>query len=110
MTRTYDLTEKERVLAECGDICFEDFTDPTLGHWNVDGDPAYLCFTLKQAKETGFTKHQIAGLIGSLEAKGVIWIEHRDPVWEGPDLFWLSENFCNWLATENQKTLKEVTK
>ena len=103
MTRTYDLTDKEAKLAECGEICFDDFQDPTLGHWNVDGDPAFLCFTLKQAKETGFTKHQIAGLIGSLEAKGVIFIEHRDPVWEVPDLFWLSEDFCNYLATKNQK-------
>ena len=102
MTRTYDLTEKERQLAECGEICFEDFTDPTLGYYNVDGDPALLCFTLEQALETtDFTKHQIAGLISSLEAKGVLWIEHRDPVWEGPDLFWLSESFVNFIARKN---------
>ena len=111
MTRTYDLTEKERLLAECGEICFEAFTDTTLGYWNVDGDPALLCFTLEQALETtDFTKHQIAGLISSLEAKGVIDIEHRDPVVEGPYLFWLNETFVNHLATEHQKTLKEVTK
>jgi len=109
MTETYEMTEKEAKLAECGEICFDDFQDPTLGYYNVDGDPALLCFTLEQALETtDFTKHQIAGLIGSLEEKGILWIEHRDHQWEGPDLFWLSENFCNWLATENQK--KEAVK
>ena len=110
MTRTYDLTDKELKLAECGNIKFEYFFEET-GYDNVDGDPALLCFTLEQALETtDFTKHQIAGLISSLEAKGVIDIEPRDPVVEGPDLFWLNETFVNHLATEHQKTLKEVTK
>ena len=107
MTRTYDLTEKEAQLAECGEICFDDFQDPELGYWNVDGDPALLCFTLEQALETtDFTKHQIAGLISSLEDKGVIDIEHRCPIVEGPDLYWLNENFINYLARKN--TQKET--
>lgn len=104
MTETYEMTAKEAKLAECGEICFDDFTDPELGYYNVDGDPALLCFTLEQALETtDFTKHQIAGLIGSLEEKGIIDIEHRDNKWEGPDLFWLSENFVKHLALEHQK-------
>ena len=105
-TKTYILTEKEAKLAECGEICFDDFQDPTLGYWNVDGDPALLCFTLEQALETGFTKRQIAGLISSLEAKGIIDIEHRCPIVEGPDLYWLNETFVNYLAAKNQKEAK----
>ena len=103
MTRTYDLTEKEAKLAESGEICFSSFHDPELGYQHFDGDPAYMCFTLEEALETGFTKHQIAGLISSLEAKGVIDIEHRCPIVEGPDLYWLNENFINYLAAKNQK-------
>ena len=99
--RTYELTEKEAKVAECGEICFDDFNDPELGYQHFDGDPAYMCFTLDEALETGFTKHQIAGLISSLEAKGVIDIEHRCPIVEGPDLYWLNENFINYLARKN---------
>jgi len=101
MPKTYELTEKEAQLAECSYIDFEDFQEE-IGYENCDGDPACFCFTLGEAiKSTGFTKHQIAGLIGSLEAKRVIEIEHRDPRVEGPDLFWLSENFVNFIARKN---------
>ena len=103
MTRTYDLTEKELKLAESGEICFNTFQCPELGYQHFDGDPAFMCFTLEEALETGFTKHQVAGLISSLEAKGVIDIEHRCPMVEGPDLYWLSESFINYLAAKNQK-------
>ena len=100
MTRTYDLTDKELKLAECGNIKFEYFFEET-GYDNVDGDPYLCCFTLEQALETGFTKHQIAGLISSLDEKGVLYIEHRDPVMEGPDLYYLSEGFINFIARKN---------
>ena len=103
MTRTYDLTEKELKLAESGEICFNNFQCPELGYQHFDGDPAFKCFTLEEALETGFTKHQVAGLISSLEAKGVIDIEHRCPMVEGPDLYWLSESFINYLTAKNQK-------
>ena len=99
--KAYELTEKEAKVAECGEICFDDFNDPELGYQHFDGDPAYMCFTLEEALETGFTKHQIAGLISSLEAKGIIDIEHRCPIVEGPDLYWLNENFINYLARKN---------
>ena len=101
MTRTYDLTEKELKLAESGEICFSSFHDPELGYQHFDGDPASMCFTLEEALETGFTKHQIAGLISSLDEKGVLYIEHRDPVMEGPDLYYLSEGFINFIARKN---------
>ena len=100
MTRTYDLTDKEARLTEAGEISYEYFYEEE-GYQNCDGDPACFCFTLREGMEAGFTKHQVAGLISSLEAKGVIDIEHRDPIWEGPDLFWLSEDFVNFIARKN---------
>ena len=100
-TQTYDLTEKEAKVAECGEICFDSFHDPELGYEHFDGDPDFMCFTLEEALKTGFTKHQIAGLISSLEAKGIIDIEHRCPIVEGPDLYWLNEKFINYLARKN---------
>ena len=100
MTRTYDLTDKEARLTEAGEISYEYFQEEE-GYGNCDGDPACFCFTLQEGMEAGFTKHQVAGLISSLEAKGVIDIEHRDPVVEGPDLFWLNENFVNFIARQN---------
>ena len=101
MTKTYDLTEKELKLAECGNIKFEYFFEET-GYSNVDGDPALTCFTLEDALETtDFTKHQIAGLISSLDAKGVLYIEYRDNVYEGPDLYYLTEGFINFIARKN---------
>ena len=56
--------------------------------------------SLKEAIKTGFTKHQVAGLISSLEAKGVLYIEYRHPM-EGPDLYYLSEGFINFIARAN---------
>ena len=104
MTNTYELTDKELKLAECGDICFLDFTEPNIGYDNVDGDPARCCFTLKQAMEEGFTKHQVAGIIGSLEAKGVIWIDHRDGEHPSyPWLYYLTEDFIEYLVAQNKK-------
>ena len=100
MTRTYDLTDKEARLTEAGEISYEYFQEEE-GNGNCDCDPACFCFTLQEGMEAGFTKHQVAGLISSLEAKGVIDIEHRDPVVEGPDLFWLNENFVNFIARQN---------
>ena len=98
---TYELTDKEATLAQCSDINFEYFHSE-IGYDNCDGDSTFLCFTLKEAlKTTNFSKHQIAGLIGSLEEKGIIEIEHRDPVYEGPDLFYLSEDFINAVARQN---------
>lgn len=98
---TYDLTDKEATLAQCAGINFDYFYEET-GYDNCDGDSYFLCFTLKEAlKTTDFDKHQIAGIIGSLEKKGVLYIEHRDPVYEGPDLFYLSENFINAVARKN---------
>jgi hypothetical protein len=98
--KEYDLTDKEARLTEAGEISYEYFYEEE-GYQNCDGDPACFCFTLREGMEAGFTKHQVAGLISSLEAKGVIWIEHRDPIWEGPDLFWLSEDFVNFIARKN---------
>ena len=96
----FNLTEKELKLTQAADINFDYFYEET-GYDNCDGDSALLCFTLDEALKTGFTKHQIAGLIGSLEEKGIIEIEHRDPKWEGPDLFYLSEDFINAVARKN---------
>ena len=98
---TYNLTDKEATLAQCAGINFEYFFEET-GYSQCDGDSYFLCFTLREAlKTTNFDKHQIAGLISSLEAKGVIDIEHRDPVYEGPDLYWLNESFINAVARKN---------
>ena len=98
---TYDLTDKEATLAQCAGINFEYFFEET-GYSQCDGDSYFLCFTLKEAlNTTDFDKHQIAGLISSLEAKGVIDIEHRCPIVEGPDLYWLNENFINAVARKN---------
>lgn len=97
----YELTDKEATLAQCADIKFEYFHSE-IGYDNCDGDCTFLCFTLKEALQTTkFTKHQIAGLISSLEEKGIIEIEQRDPVWEGPDLYYLSEDFINAVARKN---------
>jgi len=46
-------------------------------------------------------KHQIAGFISSLEAKGVLWIEDRKDEglpWEKlPDLYWVSDSYLEEL-------------
>ena len=97
--KKYDLTEKELRLAQAADINFDYFFEET-GYDNCDGDSALLCFTLNEAIKTGFTKHQVAGLISSLEAKGVLYIEYRHPM-EGPDLYYLSEGFINFIARAN---------
>jgi len=96
----FNLTEKELRLTQAADINFEYFHEET-GYDNCDGDSALLCFTLEEAIKTGFTKHQVAGLISSLDEKGVLYIEHRDPVMEGPDLYYLSEGFINFIARAN---------
>ena len=107
MTNTFNLTDNERKLAEAADICFLDFTEPNIGYGNVDGDPARCCFTLKEAMAEGFTKHQVAGIIGSLEAKGVIWIDHRDGEHPSyPWLYWLTEDFIEYLVVQNKKAEK----
>ena len=99
---TYELTDKEATLAQCADIKFEYFYEET-GYSNCDGDSTFLCFTLREAiKTTDFTKHQIAGLISSLEAKEILYIEYRDP-YEGPDLYYLTADFINAVARKNIK-------
>ena len=111
MTTTFTLTEKETKLAQAGNINWDYFCDPEMGYDNVDGDPDALLFTLRDGKEAGFSKHEQAGLIGSLEKKNVIFIEHRDPIYEGPDLFWLTEDFVNFIAAKNKaegKTFENV--
>jgi len=100
---TYELTDKEATLAQCAGINFDYFYEET-GYSNCDGDSTFLCFTLKEAlKTTDFDKHQIAGIISSLDEKGVLYIEHRDLVYEGPDLYYLSEDFINAVARKNIK-------
>ena len=106
MTTTFTLTEKETKLAQAGNINWDYFCDPEMGYDNVDGDPDALLFTLRDGKEAGFSKHEQAGLIGSLEKKNVIFIEHRDPIYEGPDLFWLTEDFVNFIAAKNKAEVK----
>ena len=96
----FNLTEKELKLTQAADINFDYFYEET-GYDNCDGDSALLCFTLDEALKTGFTKHQIAGLISSLDEKGVLYIEHRCPVMEGPDLYYLTEGFINFIARKN---------
>ena len=99
--KKYDLTEKELRLAQAADINFEYFYEET-GYSNCDGDSSLLCFTLEEALKTGYTKHQIAGLISSLDEKGVLYIEYRHPDGsEGPDLYYLSEEFINFIARAN---------
>ena len=67
-----------------------------------DAELTSLKEQLEEAKKTGFTKHQIAGLISSLDEKGVLYIEYRHPDGtEGPDLYYLSENFINFIARAN---------
>ena len=99
---TYDLTDKEATLAQCAGINFDYFYEET-GYSNCDGDSCFLCFTLREALETtDFDKHQIAGLISSLDQKGVLYIEYRHPDGsEGPDLYYLSEDFINAVARKN---------
>tara|TARA_Y100000114_G_scaffold33226_1_gene28712 strand:- start:469 stop:867 length:399 start_codon:yes stop_codon:yes gene_type:complete len=97
----FNLTEKELKLTQTADINFDYFYEET-GYDNCDGDSALLCFTLEEAEKTGFTKHQIAGLISSLDEKGVLYIEYRHPDGtEGPDLYYLSEDFINFIAKAN---------
>ena len=97
---TYELTDKEATLAQCSDINFEYFYEET-GYENCDGDSTFLGFTLREAIETtDLTKHQIAGLISSLEAKEIIWIEYRDSS-EGPDIYYLTKDFINAIARKN---------
>ena len=97
----FNLTEKELKLTQAASINFDYFYEVT-GYDNCDGDSALLCFTLEEALETGFTKHQIAGLISSLDEKGVLYIEYRHPDGsEGPDLYYVSEDFINFIARAN---------
>ena len=97
----FNLTEKELKLTQAADINFDYFYEET-GYDNCDGDSALLCFTLDEALKTGFTKHQIAGLISSLDEKGVLYIEYRHPDGsEGPDLYYLSKEFINFIARAN---------
>ena len=97
----FNLTEKELKLTQAASINFDYFYEVT-GYDNCDGDSALLCFTLEEALETGFTKHQIAGLISSLDEKGVLYIEYRHPDGtEGPDLYYVSEDFINFIARSN---------
>ena len=97
----FNLTEKELKLTQAAGIDFNNFYEET-GFDNCDGDGALLCFTLEEALETGFTKHQIAGLISSLDEKGVLYIEYRHPDGsEGPDLYYVSEDFINFIARAN---------
>lgn len=97
----FNLTEKELKLTQAADINFDYFYEET-GYSNCDGDSSLLCFTLEEALETGFTKHQIAGLISSLDEKGVLYIEYRHPDGsEGPDLYYVSEDFINFIARAN---------
>ena len=98
---TFQLTEKETKLAQAGDINWDYFCDPELGYYNVDGDPAGLCFTLKEGQQAGFKKHELAGLLGSLEKKNVIFIEDREEPF-GPTLYWLEEKFVNFIAAKNK--------
>ena len=101
---TYELTDKEATLAQCAGINFDYFYEET-GYSNCDGDSYFLCFTLREAlKTTDFDKHQIAGIISSLDQKGVLYIEYRHPDGsEGPDLYYLSEDFINAVARKNIK-------
>ena len=97
----FNLTEKELKLTQAASINFDYFYEET-GFSNCDGDSSLLCFTLEEALETGFTKHQIAGLISSLDEKGVLYIEYRHPDGsEGPDLYYVSEEFINFIARAN---------
>ena len=100
----FNLTEKALKLTQAADINFDYFSEQT-GYDNCDGDSALLCFTLDEALKTGFTKHQIAGLISSLDEKGVLYIEYRHPDGsEGPDLYYLSKEFINFIARANIDT------
>ena len=102
MVKTFSLTEKENKLARACDIHFSEFTDPTKGY-NQPGsfDSTGCCFTRKDGQRAGFSRHEVAGLISSLEAKDVIWIEDRHPS-EGPSLYWLTEDFINFIASQNK--------
>ena len=99
MAKTFELTEKETKLAQCADIEWKWFTEET-GYQNCDGDPAAFCFDLNDGLEAGFTKHELAGVIGSLEKKEVIDIEQRDPI-QGGTLYWLTTSFINFIAAKN---------
>ena len=97
----FSLTEKESKLAQCGDIQWKYFTEE-IGYQNVGGDPAAFCFNLKDGIDAGFKKHELAGVIGSLEKKNIIDIEDRTEQFGGP-LYWLTESFINFIAHNNKK-------
>jgi len=99
MAKTFELTEKETKLTQCADIEWKWFTEE-IGYDNCGGDPAAFCFNLQDGIKAGFTKHELAGVIGSLEKKNVIDIEERDQI-QGGTLYWLSRSFINFIAAKN---------
>lgn len=77
------LTELETIVLTR--ICEE------LECWR-DDEPNYSCIDYTDLRSTGLGKHVIAGVLGSLTAKGVIDIHEGDdfkgiiyPIWENID-------------------------
>lgn len=104
MIKTFTLTEKEDKLVKTCPVNFKEFTDPDGGYYQPNSfDSTQCCFIRKDGHAAGFTRHEVAGLISSLETKGIIWIESRH-IDEGPDLYWLTEDFINYIAQLNQAT------
>ena len=96
------LTEKEQEFIKkflsfngCGTTTSEELLDDN-----------FSCQTIDEIEELfqNLSKHQIAGLLSSLEAKGIIWIDERDGLrYNGKnklqemnfeaDLYWVSDEF-----------------
>jgi len=107
-TKSYNLTEKEASFIEtflsengCGAKTPEELLDDN-----------FSCQSLGDLSELyDLNKHEIAGLLSSLQNKGVLWLDDRDgPEYTGsnrmkelsfePDLYWVSDEYLEELDKE----------
>lgn len=90
-----NLSDKE---AEFLRVHFE-LANENCGAVSIDDllEDNFSCATIEDfQRELDLDKHQISGLISSLEKKGIIWMEDRED--EGlPNLYWISDE---WLKEQ----------
>lgn len=67
MSITINLTDKELIIAKV----FATTSTDCCGFFDNDENLSY-CNDRDLAEETGMSRHQVAGLLGSLEKKGII--------------------------------------
>ena len=70
----------------------------------------FSCNTIEDIREIfkdTLSNKQISGLIGSLENKGVLWVEERNGLEDKfePDLYWVDDDF---LETLENKPMNEI--